>query len=74
MALKEKNCSEQIKAMMDQPANSENRLRIALTDEQLLANDNYSLCTPEMRPDNTVLWKDPAEALKKFYSSAKRSY
>src|SRR6266480_3590785 len=30
MALREKNCSDQIKVFMDEPANSENRLRIAL--------------------------------------------
>ena len=28
MVLKEKNCSEQIRAIMDQPGNSENRLKI----------------------------------------------
>jgi hypothetical protein len=66
MALKEKNCVEQIRTIMDQPANSETRLKIAVTDEQLLANDNYSLCKAEFPADNAVLWKDPSEALKKF--------
>jgi hypothetical protein len=66
MVLKEKNCSDQIKAFMDQPANSENRLKIAHTDEQLLSNDNYSLCKMEDPANKIVLWKDPGEALKKF--------
>ncbi len=67
MALKEKNCSEQIKKFMSQPANSETRLKIALTDEQLLLNDNYSVCKMEVaEPGNTITWKDPAEAIKKF--------
>jgi hypothetical protein len=52
--------------IMAQPSNAENRLKIALTDEQLLANDNYSLCKMEVPADNKVLWKDPSEALDKF--------
>lgn len=66
MAIKEKNCSDQIKAFMDQSANSENRLKIAVTDEQLLSNDNYSLCKTEVTANNTSTWKNPAEAIKKF--------
>jgi hypothetical protein len=66
MTLKEKVCTEQIKMVMDQRASSENRLKIALTDEQLLANDNYSLCKAETCAGNKALWKNPAEALKKF--------
>jgi hypothetical protein len=67
MALQGKICGDQIRTIMDQPANSENRLKIALTDEQLLANDNYALCKTEMPASNgTGLLKDPAEALKKF--------
>ena len=66
LTLKEKKFSEQIKTLMDQPANSEKRLRIALTDEQLLANDNYTLCKTEVAADTKILWKGPAEALKKF--------
>jgi hypothetical protein len=66
MTLQEKICSEQIRTIMDEPANSENRLKIAVTDDQLLANDNYALCKTETPEDNTGLWKDPAEALKKF--------
>jgi hypothetical protein len=66
MALKEKRCSDQIKAFMENPANSENRLKIALTDEQLLSNDNYSFCKMEEKTNNTSTWKDPAEAIKKF--------
>ena len=66
MTLKEKTCSEQIRLIMDQSANDESRLQIALTDEQLLANDNYSLCKENIPPENTAPWKDPGEALKKF--------
>ena len=66
LALKEKKISEQIKTLMDQPANSEKRLSIALTDEQLLANDNYTLCKTEMVANTKILWKGSAEALKKF--------
>jgi DinB superfamily len=66
MALKEKIAGEQIKTIMDRPANAENRLKIALTDEQLLANNNYSLYQPEVPADNKALWKNPAEALKKY--------
>jgi hypothetical protein len=66
MALKEKNCSDQIKAFMDQPANSENRLKIAVTDEQLLSNNNYSLCKTQVTANNTSTWKGSVEAIKKF--------
>src|SRR5215831_14712383 len=47
MTWKEKKCSDQIRTCLNQRANSENRLRIALTDEQLLSNDNYSFCRME---------------------------
>ena len=66
LALKEKKFSEQIRTFMDQPAHSENRLRIALTDEQLLAKDNYTLCKMEIPANSTALWKNPAEALRRF--------
>lgn len=66
MASKEKKCSEQIKGFMDEPANSENRLKIALTDEQLLSNNSYSLCKMEVASNNSAFWKDPDDAIKKF--------
>jgi hypothetical protein len=66
LASKEKTCSEQIRAFMDEPANSENRLKIALTDEQLLSNNSCSLCKMEVPSDNTALWKDQDEAIEKF--------
>jgi len=65
MTWKEQLSSDEIKVSMAAPANSENRLKIALTDEQLLSNDDYSFCKPQTGA-NTPLWKDPAEALKKF--------
>ena len=49
LAIKEKNFSEEIKTIMDQPANPEMRLKIDLTDEQLLANDNYILCRIDVK-------------------------
>jgi hypothetical protein len=66
MALKEIICSEQIKNSMAEIANAENRLKIALTDDQLLANDSYSLNETEIPANNSVLFKNPLEALKKF--------
>src|SRR5258706_9156197 len=68
LAVKEKKFSEQIQSSMAQPANSENRLKIAVTDEQLLANDNYPLCSEEISPDINNEWKDAVEAVKKFNS------
>jgi hypothetical protein len=66
MVMLEKKCSDEIKAYMNQPSNSENRLKIAVTDDQLLANDNYSLCKNETTTANKTPWKDPEEALRKF--------
>ena len=66
MALKEKNCSEQIRTAMDQPANAENRLKIGLTDEQLLATENYSLCKIDDAKSTNAAWKDPADAIRKY--------
>lgn len=66
MVMLEKKCSDEIKAYMNQPSNSENRLKIAVTDDQLLANDNYSLRKGEVATNSKGLWKDPEEALKKF--------
>jgi hypothetical protein len=67
MTIKEQQCSEQIRLCLSMPANSEIRLKIALTDEQLLSNDNYGFCKMEQREDLTPL-KDPAEAMRKFYA------
>ena len=66
MAIKEKSCTQQIRMAMAEPSNSENRLKIALTDEQLLANDSYELCKKEMQGTTMGDWKDPMEAAKKF--------
>ncbi|MEI9810342.1 MAG: hypothetical protein WDO16_22090 [Bacteroidota bacterium] len=66
MVALEKKCSEEIKTLMDQPSNSENRLKIAVTDQQLLAYDNYSLCKTGITAETKSMWKDPSEALKKF--------
>jgi hypothetical protein len=51
---------------MEQPSDPEERLKIALTDEQLLANNNYSLCKTMLPAESRGYIKDPAEALKKF--------
>ncbi len=68
IALKEKTFSDQVSLAMDQPANPEIRLKIALTDEQLLANDDYNLCKLEIAPETkmTIKDKDPEEAIRKF--------
>jgi hypothetical protein len=66
MVTLEKKCSEEIKAYMNQPSNSENRLKIAVTDDQLLTNDNYSLCKDATAANTKYPWKDAEEALKKF--------
>lgn len=66
MVALEKKCSDEIKAVMEKPSDSEDRLKITLTDDQLLAKDNYTLCkalAEEMPQDK---WKNPDEALKKF--------
>lgn len=62
----EQSCSGEIKTIMDHPANSEHRLKITLTDDQLLANNNYSLCKTDSKAKNKISSKDPDEALKKF--------
>jgi hypothetical protein len=66
MTRKEKQCSEELRAFMSQPANSENRLHIALTDEQLLENDNYAVCKTDLQDVNAKSWKDADEAIRKF--------
>ncbi|TMI73252.1 MAG: hypothetical protein E6H09_07570 [Bacteroidetes bacterium] len=66
MTKKEKQCSEELRAFMNQPANSENRLHIALTDEQLLENDNYAVCKTDLQDINATSWKDADEAIRKF--------
>ena len=66
LTMKEKNFSEEMKRIMNQPANSEYRLKIALTDEQLLANDNYTIGKIDIPAETKALWKDPAVAIKKF--------
>lgn len=67
MTFKEQKCSDQIKSCLAMPSNSETRLQIALTDEQLLSNNDYSFCKMDAQ-DNLNISKDPAEALKKFYA------
>ena len=62
----EKKCSDEIKAFMNEQSNPENRLKIALTDDQLLANNSYSLCKMENSQDDNPLFKNPAEAIKQF--------
>jgi hypothetical protein len=66
MTAVEKSCSEQIKNAMAQPANSENRLKITLTDDQLLANNNSAFCKMDFPADKKLMFKDPEKAYKKF--------
>lgn len=64
----EKACSEEIKEIMMQPANSENRLKMTLTDEQLLANNDAGLCKIEKlgKPETSPTRASTADAIKKF--------
>jgi hypothetical protein len=62
----EKNCSLEIRTMMDQPSNPETRLKIALKDEQLLENNNYPFCEVAVSGDAKTPRNDLAETLKKF--------
>lgn len=66
MVALEKKCSDEIKASMEKPSNSENRLKITLTDDQLLANNTYTFCQAPIPGEIKTEWKDPAEALRKF--------
>jgi hypothetical protein len=66
MTALEKTSSDEIKSVMEQPANSENRLKIEITDEQLLATDSYPLWKKSVPEENKVQAKDPEEALRKF--------
>lgn len=70
MTLLEKKCSDDIKAAMNQPANAENRLKITLTDDQLLNGLNAPpvLSKTPMSADTRALLKNPDEALKRFIS------
>ncbi|MBL7744465.1 MAG: hypothetical protein JNN00_13405 [Chitinophagaceae bacterium] len=67
MVALEIKCSEEIKTSLEKPSESEDRLKIAVTDEQLLANNNYSLCQAVITDNmKKKMWKGPSEALKKF--------
>jgi hypothetical protein len=66
MTAMEKTSNDEIKAVMAQPANSENRLKIEITDEQLLANDSYSLWKKSLQGPAKTQGKDSEEALRKF--------
>ncbi len=66
MVALEMKCSEEIKTNLENPSESEDRLKIAVTDEQLLANNNYSLCQAVITDNMKKMWKNPSEALKKF--------
>lgn len=62
----EEACNEQITTIMARPANAENRLKIAFTDDQLLASNRYTPGKAIIPGNNKPSVKDPAEALKKF--------
>jgi hypothetical protein len=68
MASLEKKCNDEIRAIMSQPANAENRLKIALTDEQLLASNTSTLWKAHVPANSKTFLKDPAEAIRKFIS------
>jgi hypothetical protein len=62
----EEACNEQINSIMARQANAENRLKIAFTDDQLLASNTYILHQTIFQGNNKLPGKDPAEALKKI--------
>ncbi|MBL7739604.1 MAG: hypothetical protein JNK14_10315 [Chitinophagaceae bacterium] len=66
MVALEIKCGEEIKTSMDKPSESQDRLKITITDDQLLAKNHYSVCGEIINEDIKKLWKDPSEALKKF--------
>ena len=66
LVAKEKIFSEQVRSLMSESSNADNRLKIAVTDEQLLANDKYSLCKIDLPPGSKQVMKDVSEAIKKF--------
>lgn len=65
MIAQEKMCSDEIKAAMARPSNSENRLKITVTDDQLLAKNDYTAQSIKTEETKSKL-KDPEEAIKKF--------
>src|SRR5882724_10002393 len=64
----EKKCNDEIKEAMGQPSNAENRLQIALTDDQLLASNTSALWKAHVPGNDKASLKDAPEALKKFVS------
>lgn len=66
MVSHEKACNEQIKSVMNQPANAENRLKIAHMDDELLAKTSFTLLEGNIPSANEYKWRDPADAIKKF--------
>jgi len=68
MALQEAICSEHIRAIMSHPANAEYRLKIALTDDQLLTSNSAALWKMPVPSYTKISSKDPADAIKKFVS------
>jgi hypothetical protein len=62
----EKKCQDEIKAAMNQSSNPEARLQIALTDDQLLANDSYSLCRKTPGECHNAGFGSADEALRQF--------
>ena len=62
----EKKYSDHIKAIMNDQTNSANRLKIALTDDQLLAANSYEFCKKETSGDSSPPFKDPVEAIRQF--------
>lgn len=62
----EEICSGEIKTIMYKTANSEHRLKIAVTDDQLLANNNYESGKMNLEAINKNSGYSTAIAMKKF--------
>jgi hypothetical protein len=62
----EKKCSDEIRQTMNRAPNPELRLKIALTDDQLLAQNSYGICKASLDQASASQAKDPYEALHRF--------
>ncbi|HEY6503986.1 MAG TPA: DinB family protein [Chitinophagaceae bacterium] len=65
IALEKTGC-DAIKTRLEMPSNSEDRLSITLTDDQLLATNDYSLYKTGIKENSKETWKNADDALKKF--------
>ena len=63
MVANEIKCSEEIRHYMEKPSESENRLKITVTDEQLFSMNNFP---PMIDKENNPALRNANDALRKF--------